>query len=137
MHEARIILPGDGQSCWAGMGDIVLVSPDGRREVVLRYAGEPPFGDSYHQLEVEGARLPGFAWGCNFAFSPDSRFLAASWMAKLYERRTAIVDVEQRRFCVLSAYLYDFAFDGTVLTGVEGEPAVRFDPVAAKTWTSF
>ena len=125
--DETIELPADGASRWAGMGNYVLISPDGQHKVALRYSGEPPHGDSFHELEVDGVRLPGFAWGCTFAFTVDSRYFAASWMAKLYERKTIVVDVERRQFFVAPDYIHDFAFRERTLEGVGASHGLRFD----------
>lgn len=108
------------------MGNFRLVLPDGRHEITLKYAGEPPQGDSCHELMIDGAKLPGLSWGCNFAFTPDSRYFAASWMAERYERRTIIVDVGRRRFLVSPAYIHDFAFRTSTLEGVGASAGLSF-----------
>jgi len=135
--DERIDLPADGTSRWAGMGNFRLFSPDGRHEITLRYAGEPPQGDSYHELEVDGAKLPGLAWGCNFAFTPDSRYFAGSWMAERYQRRTIIVDVERRRLFVLPIYIHDFAFRASTLEGVGADQGLRCALADAEPWRAF
>jgi len=66
-------LPPDGASIFAGMADVGLVMPNGRHSIHLRYEGEPPHGDSYHSIWIDGVRAPGDAWGCQFActLNPD------------------------------------------------------------------
>jgi hypothetical protein len=137
MLNERIELPADGTPRWAGMGNYLLISPDGQHEVALPYVGEPPHGDSFHELNVDGTKLPGFAWGRRFAFTSDSRYLAASWMAKRYERRTIIIDVDRRRFVVLPTYIHDFAFQGLTLEGMGADQGLRFDLGGTEAWTSF
>jgi hypothetical protein len=104
----RIVCPAAGQSVWAGYESYILVSPDARHEVELPYVSEPPHGDSYHTIQVDGHSVPGFAWGCNFAWSDDSRYLVLSWMRSKWERKTLVIDVELRRYVALPAYFYDF-----------------------------
>lgn len=127
----------NGLSHWAGMGDYRLVSPDKRLEVFIRYFGEPPHGDSYHELMVGGAKLPGFVWGCNFAFTADSQILAASWMSKLYERKTIVIELVEKRFCILPEYFYDFAFveRRLVCAGPINQGAYELDDCAS--WVVF
>lgn len=137
MLDERFALPADGSARWAGMANYVLTSPDGRHEVALEYVGEPPHGDSFHKLQVDGTKLPGFAWGCKFAATADSRYFAASWMAKRYERLTIIIDLEKRRFVVLPVYVHDFRFDGPVLEGVGADQGLRFHLSDADAWTPF
>ncbi|MGN6263696.1 MAG: hypothetical protein ACTHNO_23465 [Ralstonia sp.] len=103
-------LPADGSSLWAGMDDIELITPDGRHHVHLRYEGEPPHGDSYHLIQIDGVPAPGYAWGCTFACTPDSRLLAMSWMEKRIERKTAVFDLEGGRYFVLPFYMGNFCF---------------------------
>jgi hypothetical protein len=137
LETQKITLPVDGASRWAGMANYVLTSPNGHYEVVLPYAGEPPHGDSYHELLIDGVKLPGLVWGCNFAFSADSRFLAASWMAERYERRTIVVDVQQRRYAVLPDYLLDFEFRWPVLVGVGATAPLSYAFDGREIWVAF
>lgn len=135
--DKRIEFSADGEGRWAGMGNYVLVSPDKQQEIALRYVGEPPHGDSFHELTLGEARLPGYVWGCIFAFSADSRFCAASWMAKLFERRTIVIDVTGRRYFVLPVYIHDFAFHWPTLTGVRASTGLRFEFDGTEVWTAF
>lgn len=136
-YNERIDFPADGESRWAGMANYLLVSPDGQHQVALRYVGEAPHGDSYHEIEVDGARLPGFVWGCDFAFTPDSRYVAASWMAALYDRRTIIIDTEKRRFLALPLYIRKFTFIWPVLQGVGGAQCLSFRFEGSEVWSAF
>lgn len=95
----------DELSHWAGMEDYVLIPPDRSYEIVLRYEGEPPHGDSYYVLSLGDRRLPGFAWGCMFSMCACSNFLAFSWMERRFERLTAVVDVRLSRYFVLPSYI--------------------------------
>ena len=137
MPDERIEFAADGVSRFAGMGDYTLTSPDGRHEVVLRYAGEPPHGDSFHEATIDGRKLPGLTWGSNFAFSADSGFLAASWMAERYERRTIVVDLRRRLFFVLPVYICDFAFHWPELKGAGADAGLDFRFEGAEAWTPF
>ncbi|WP_240435347.1 hypothetical protein [Ralstonia solanacearum] len=128
-------LPADGSSRWAGMADVELVMPNGHRPIRLRYAGEPPHGDSYHSIWIDGVRAPGYACGCQFACTMDSRFLAMSWMEKLLDRRTTVFDLADRRYFVLPFYMYDFRFRWPRLESVEASSEGRsyqFD--GAEVW---
>ena len=108
---------GDGRSRPAGMGDFRLVSPDGEHVVEIRYEGEPPHGDSYHRTTIDGRAFPGHAWGCQFAFSPCSRYVAFSWMPRRFDRRTVVADMREVRYAVPPEYIYDFSFTWPTLTG--------------------
>ena len=108
MEPQRIQFTQDSLCQWAGMGDFLLVSPDGEHTLELRYEGEPPHGDSYHKARIDGRAYPGSVWGCMFAFSLCSRYLAFSAMPKRFERATAVVDLQTHRHFVLPAYIYQF-----------------------------
>lgn len=130
----NLVLPADGAALWAGMGDYVLLTANGGHRVVLDYIGEPPFGDSYHRMTIDGVDFPGFAWGCLFATTPDGRYLAAEWMPRLYERMTILIDLETARFRRLDILFTTLAFaDGLLIcTDVNGK-AHRVD-VNAGEW---
>lgn len=128
-------LPADGSPLWAGMADIELITPDGRHQIYLGFEGEPPRGDSYHSIWINNVRAPGYAWGCLFACTPDSRFLAMSWMETLPERKTAVFDLEERRYFVLPFHLYSFRFRWPRLESTETDAeahAYEFD--GAEVW---
>ncbi|WP_129587790.1 hypothetical protein [Herbaspirillum robiniae] len=86
------------------MGDFVLSTPDGRHEFEFLYVGEPPHGDSYHSIRIDGAPFPGLAWGSPIYISSDSRYVAFSWMAKPIERETIVIDLTDRRYLLLPRY---------------------------------
>jgi len=122
--QQLIRLPADGSPVWAGMGHCQLLSADGRHRIDLPYLGEPPHGDSYHRMEIDGVPFPGHVWGALFALTPDSRYLAFSWKpsqsvagASDFERRTAVVDLTLRRYFMLPAYIYKFRFVWPLLEG--------------------
>ncbi len=71
-------MPSDGSAIWAGMGNFILNSPDKSVRAELFYVGEPPHGDSYHSVIINSKQFLGWAWGCLFAFSQDSRYLVFS-----------------------------------------------------------
>lgn len=104
---------------------------------MLRYAGEPPHGDSYHHATVDGVPLPGFVWGARFAFSADSRHLACSWMAARFERRTIVIDLPARRYCVLPRALVDFAFRWPTLIGCGDAAGQDYAFDGCERWTPF
>lgn len=60
------------------MGDFLLISANGRHKIELTYVGEPPHGDSYHSIKIDGDAFLGLPWGCHFSISRDSRYLAFS-----------------------------------------------------------
>lgn len=128
-------LPSDGSSVWAGMGDYLLISPDNTQSITLTYLSEPPHGDSYHYLEVNNKKLPGFAWGDCFAFSNDSRFLVFSWMEKLFERKTIVVDCIEEKYSILPVYINNFDVLWPTIQGNKYQKSYTFS--GAETWLSF
>ena len=138
MPSEIIWFASDGQARWVGMGDFVLVSPDEAHRVELTYVGEPPHGDSYHRATIDRAAFPGEAWGCLFAFSVCSRYLVFSWMAKRYERRTVVVDLQDQRYFVLPWYMYHFRVSWPTIVG-EGEGSAGKDYTfsGAEAWLSY
>ncbi|WP_146001989.1 hypothetical protein [Cupriavidus pauculus] len=121
MEPCKIQFTLDNLCHWAGMGDYVLIPPDGSYEITLRYAGEPPHGDSYHVVDLAGRRLPGYAWGSIFAMSECSNFIAFSWMEKKFERLTTIIDVRHSRYFVLPRYIYDPRIEWPSIQDAMGE----------------
>lgn len=106
MESHQIQFTENELSHWAGMGEYVLLPPDGSYEIALKYEGEPAHGDSYHTAIVNGRQLPGYAWGCIFSMSACSSFVAFSWMERKFERLTAVVDVRRSLYFVLPVYIY-------------------------------
>ncbi len=113
----EINMPTDGSCRYVGYKNAILLSPDGRRRISIKYEGEPPHGDSYHSIQVDGIPLPGLAWGDCFAFTPCSRFLALSWMAKKYERNTVVIAFAEKQWTILPEYIGEFDFVWPTLDG--------------------
>lgn len=135
--EYRKTLPNDGSSVWAGMSNYVLEDVSGRHRIDLPYVGELPHGDSIHDLRVDGRKLPGFAWGRNFAVDPSARYLAASWMAQRFESRTIVIDMDKRKFTTLPNYIDDFVFKWPRLEGVGDPAAPSYEFTGQEGWTEF
>ena len=114
-------LPNDGTCEWAGMGNYQLISPDGSISANITYVGEPPHGDSYHTLSINGKGFPGYVWGCLFAFSTDSRYLVCSWMEMLFERKTVVIDCVDKRYFILPVYIYNFSINWPSVVGADGK----------------
>ena len=116
-----VSLPTDGHTGCAGMRSVKFLSPDGNHVVEAPYESEPPHGDSFHLVYVDGVRFPGYLWGCNFAWNPDSGYFVGSWMAKWIDRRTVVIDVRSKRYFVLSEYFYDFVVNYPTISEVRTE----------------
>jgi hypothetical protein len=138
MAAAKIHFTAEGVSQSVGMGDFLLLSPDGTHQIEIIYEGEPPHGDSYHRVVIDGTVFPGYAWGCNFAFSQTSNFAVFSWMSKLLERRTVVVDLEGRKYFPLPEYIYDFCIQWPSIVGV-GKLASgkQFTFTGSEQWSAY
>lgn len=133
----QIRFSADARAQWAGMGDYRLTSPDGHHQVEIPYAAEAPHGDSIHQVTIDGRALPGYAWGCMFAFSPCSRYAAFSWMSTLYERKTVVVDMDEAKYTVLPEYVYDFVLQWPELKGVGNESDKSYVFDGSESWRAY
>ena len=133
----------DGESFWAAYSSFLFLSPDRSQRVKAEYVGEPPHGDSYHQLIVNERKLPGFAWGGSFAWSADSRYFCCAWMEKRFERKTIVIDVMQGRYFVLPTYFNDFQITWPEIIETALEPKFakhqrrRFVFTGDEVWTAF
>ncbi|TDQ08799.1 hypothetical protein [Pedobacter metabolipauper] len=105
----------DDQSHWMGMDDYEIILTESGHAIELKYLGEPPHGDSYHSLNVDGLQLEGFFWGCNFIFPDQQKYMVCSWMEKLYERKTIVVNLSAKSTYLMSDYWYDYKVNGDVL----------------------
>lgn len=131
-------LPGDGSCKWAGMGDYQLISPNESIAATITYAGEPPHGDSYHSLSINGKKFPGYVWGCLFAFSSDSRYLVCSWMEKLTERKTVVIDCVSQNYFVLPEYIYKFSINWPKIVGIDGKwDGLGYEFTGNEAWSSY
>jgi hypothetical protein len=120
------------------MGDYQLVSPDGSILADIRYVGEPPHGDSYHDLSINGNRFPGYVWGCLFAFSTDSKYLVCSWMDKPIERKTVVIDCTNRKYLVLPQYIYEFSVGWPKVVGVNGKwEGLEYEFTGNEAWSNY
>ena len=118
------------------MGDYVLTPPDRSYSVRLRYQGEPPHGDSFHIIDVAGRKFPGYAWGCIFAMSDCSNFIAFSWMERKFERLTTVIDVRRSSYFVLQQYIYHPRIEWPlILDAANEQEAYAFDGTEA--WMTF
>ena len=133
---SRFHVPADGGPVWAGMADLVLVLPSGR-ELELPYLGEPPHGDSFHSLTIDGAPLPGYLWGSHFVSTADSRYLAGDWMAERFERKTIVIDISARRYLVLPKRVPGLRFDGWTLLGDGQRQIEGFEIEDSQGWMAF
>ena len=134
----KLKLPVDGTCAWAGMSDYQLISPNNSVSAIIKYIGEPPHGDSYHSMSINENDFPGFAWGCLFAFSSDSRYLVCSWMCKWVERKTVVVDCVNKKYFVLPEYIYNFSIQWPKIIGVEGKSKnISYEFTGDEAWLNY
>lgn len=105
----------DLQSHWLGMQDFTVNLKLSGITISLSYVGEPPFGDSYHSLSIDGLPVSGYIWGCNFIFPDQQQFMVCSWMEQLYERKTVIIELSTLKLFVTDRYWYDYKVEGEFL----------------------
>lgn len=132
-----LTLPCDGRSIFAGMGDFALLTPDGQHRIDLPYCGDPPHGDSFHTIILDCTSVPGYAWGCNFACSADSRFLCLSWMEMRYDRKTLVIDLVERRHFVLPCYINDFIVRWPHIEGAGMAEGMSYSFCGSESWVNF
>jgi len=113
----KIVLPDNGEPVYAGMGDYELVTPNGKNKISLPYSHEPPFGDSLHNMSVNGVKFPVHVWGCGFAVSSDSNFFVFSWKSLASGRETVVLDIENMRYFRLPQYIYKFRIQWPEIIG--------------------
>ena len=104
----KISIDNDTQTYWFGMSDYEINLQMINKTIKLLYVSEPPHGDSYHKLYVGETEFSGYVWGCNFLFPYKQKYLVCSYMEKLYERKTAIVNLESLNYFLLPKYFHKF-----------------------------
>ncbi len=105
----------DNKSIWLGMDDYLIKLKKSNHLIELNYLGEPPHGDSYHQMKIDGVIIQGYFWGCMFLFPVEQNYIVCSWMSKIYERKTIIIDIKQKRYHIFEDYWYDFNYENGLL----------------------
>jgi hypothetical protein len=133
----NIYMPSDGTPIWFGYGHGLLFSPNSLNKITLKYIGEPPHGDSYHTILINEHKFPGYAWGCMFSFSQDSRYFSLSWMEKLFDRKTIIIDCENMSYTVLEEYFWGITFSWpSVLSYSEKQGGLKYVFTGNEEWIS-
>lgn len=130
----------DGSCGWIGYCDFSLLSPDGVHKIELSYAGEPPHGDSYHRVTIDGKKFPWLAWGCNFAFTSSSTHLVFSAMKETISRYTMVVDLKQSKYFVLPSYIYEFRLEWPRIEPAGHSLKEKIEPYCfngQEMWTTF
>jgi len=89
------------------MESIVVFSPNGSHKANLLYMGEIRFGPAYYSLTIGELSFMNRVFGRSCLWSPDSRFCAVQeWETtsegKGPQTRLLLIDIEQRRECILS-----------------------------------
>ena len=89
------------------MENIVAFSVNGSHTANLLYKGEIRFGPPYYSLKIDELSFKNRVFGRSCLWSPDSRFFAVQEWESTNEgqgpkTRLLLIDVEQKRECVLS-----------------------------------
>lgn len=132
-----LTLPSNGETIGAGMGDYQFNSSCGSHSVVIKYKGEPPHGDSYHTIEIDEIKFPGFAWAGRFGFSSDGRYFVCGWMEKPYERKTIIIDCQSRRYFVLPISIHNFEIRWPSIAGINSCSDLSYTFEGQEEWGTF
>lgn len=101
----------------------------------LKYVSEPPFGDSYHKLSIDGDDYEGYVWGCNFIFPFAQNFLVCSYMSVLYERKTIIINLLTKKNYILPQYYHSFAVKNNTIEFVSTDDAKHIVEVKQLTFS--
>lgn len=102
------------QADWWGYGDYFCTAPETGRRIQLPYAGEPPHGDSYHNLFIESKTIRGYVWSGYLLWSACGRYFTCDWLEGMaghfqgrvwystqVTRATVVIDTALLRFKVL------------------------------------
>lgn len=101
----EIIRTSNDYKCqWYGMGDFKITLEKSSHIIELTYKGEPPHGDSYHIMKINDFQIPGLTWGGMYMFPYNQEYVICSWMSKLYERKTIVIDIRNRRYYITKDY---------------------------------
>lgn len=130
-------IPADGTTVLAGMGSYLLLTPDGQHQLKLTYIAEPPQGESYGSLMIDGVKFPGFAWGALFASSTDSRYVVFDWMQKRFLRETIVVDLSLRCYFVLPQPIRHFGVAWPVISGLEEWSEFCYQFTGTENWIAY
>ena len=89
--------------------------------VELKYAGEPPHGDFYYDMYIDGKRIAGYVWAWTIAFPFKQKYIVCKWMSKLYERKTIIIDINRLKFFEIKGHwtIIDVTEDQVTFSGYE------------------
>lgn len=137
INYQTVYCPSNGDSIYGGYGDYCFVSPDRTKNAFLTYLREPPFGDAYGRLAIEGRPFPGYVWGSFFAWSTDSRYFSFAWMQTLYDRKTVIADINTTTFCVLTDYIHDMILGDNPLTLTDKKTGFTHRGIHKVEWQSY
>lgn len=105
----------DLESTFLGMDDYDVFLELSGHHIKLKYVGEPPHGDSFHELFINNTKFNGFAWGCNFLFPYKQSYVVFSWMKDKYERKTVIIDLSKMAYTILPSYFINFKVENNLL----------------------
>ncbi len=86
-----------------GNGHIIHLDMS-KHDIELKYAGEPPHGDIYYDMYIDGKRIAGYIWAWTIAFPFKQKYIICKWMSKLYERKMIIIDIERLKYFEINGH---------------------------------
>ncbi len=95
---------GQRKSDWWGHDNYYCVSQNGTK-ILLPYIGEPPHGDSYHRLIIQGKTIRGYIWSCHFLWSECGNYFTCDWLEGMdghYEASTYVLNQVLRATIVVA-----------------------------------
>ncbi|MBN2879391.1 MAG: hypothetical protein JXN65_07145 [Clostridia bacterium] len=118
--EKEVTISCDDKIFNTGNGHVIHLSMS-NHVVELKYAGEPPHGDFYYDMYIDGNRIKGYVWAWTIAFPFKQKYIVCNWMSKLYERKTIIIDIEKLKFFEIKGHwtIIDVTEDQVTFSGYE------------------
>jgi len=86
-----------------GNGHIIHLDMS-KHDIELKYAGEPPHGDFYYEMDIDGQRIAGYVWAWVISFPFKQKYIVCHWVSRLFERKTIIIDIETLKFIEMDKY---------------------------------
>ena len=112
------IIPNFGKGLWMGYYNLISAKTnDNKHEIFLKYIGETPHGDSYHEIIVDGNKLDGLAWGCMFLCDEKNENLFFQWMEKFIERKVVMYNFQNKKLYIFPIFINNFYLDNEYIYG--------------------
>ena len=124
------IIPNSGNGICMAMNDFLAKTNNGKHEIFLKYIGEPPHGDSYHEMTIDGNKIAGFVWGCMFVCDENNENLFFQWMEQYIERKLVIYNFKNKKIYVLPTFINKFYIQDDFICGYnDNNEEIKFNYV--------